>query len=300
MVELLILPDPEAVKRSKRAAALEALQRAHESMPPPATVPVAPARGDTPLDAAGLYASLHPSSASAHLSSPADESGRDGDAVLRYVRDLLAGQHGRRGNEKEKQGSRLVDAKLKGKAVLLDDPRAVLRAMRTSKKRAKRDAKRRADRPTLTRKQMRQLDALSARASPPAQLHKDTVHEQHRNWLAYAEAILSEMDRDEVHLLKRALARGMRASTIELHGAKLCVHRSWCPDYVGISGIAISESANTIQLASFDDRDAERIARVRTIPTRGTVFCVELSQSLATSLGAHGMTSLEVGSLSRM
>jgi RNase P/RNase MRP subunit p29 len=135
---------------------------------------------------------------------------------------------------------------------------------------------------------------LDAAAAPPSGPHESDIAEQHKHWLAYAEDVLTPMSRVELAHFAAALARGMRSSPIEMHGAMLHVERSRCPLYVGVRGVVIAESAHTVQLVSLEGGDGPR---VRTIPTRGSVFSVELPGALMQSLYAKGMPSLQVGFL---
>ncbi|KAJ1626885.1 hypothetical protein T492DRAFT_1029565, partial [Pavlovales sp. CCMP2436] len=300
MVQLLSLepepaPDPVVEQRSRRARALESLERAHGAtlVAPVTPAPAGPARAQAGVGASAIYAALDEALASAHLCAARAPVACDRDDVFRYAKGLLVGELGRRGNAEEKASARIVESKLKGKAVLLDDPRVLRRNSRAKR----RSGAQRVERPTLTRRMRREVEARAGPTSTP--LQGASVVSQHRSWTAYAESAAGEMSRDEANQLARTLSRGLRGSPLEMHGAMLRVSRSRCPSYVGVSGILIEQSAHTVKLASvgFADESGRQQARTCTIPLRGSAFAVELSKGLAQALFARGVASLEVGSI---
>lgn len=329
MVYLLPEPAPPATpadieaaaQASRRARALEALDRAHGPAAPALAAPAD--QGDlgqtraAPIDTSVLYAPLSDAvSSSRVVGRVRGEHSREN--VSAYVCGLLVGEQGRRGNEEEQKVARINDAKLKGKAVHLDDPRVLLRAKRAAKR--QRAKQQRGTRIALSRSKRKalQADALPASAdlamahwNQPASVslsnasflgsvREQDASDQHRNWQTHAEAVLAAMSRDDVSQLAHALKRGVRGSPLELHGARLRVSHSCCASYVNLSGMLVSESARTVQLLSFvDGADGQRHGRTRTIPTRGSVFALELTDSLERLLAARGHAGpLEINSFS--
>ncbi|KAJ2501025.1 RNase P/RNase MRP complex subunit [Coemansia sp. RSA 1972] len=93
----------------------------------------------------------------------------------------------------------------------------------------------------------------------------------HRLWTKYINSLFG--DRDIASQLadakqqQQALGRLIKA---DLHGAKLAVERSKCPNFVGISGIVAQETKNAFKLITPDDR-------LVVVPKTRCVFALELS-----------------------
>ncbi|KAJ1779943.1 RNase P/RNase MRP complex subunit [Coemansia sp. RSA 518] len=93
----------------------------------------------------------------------------------------------------------------------------------------------------------------------------------HRLWTKYISSLFG--DRDIASQLadakqqQQALGRLIKA---DLHGAKLSVERSKCPNFVGISGIVAQETKNAFKLITPDNR-------LVVVPKTRCVFALELS-----------------------
>lgn len=66
----------------------------------------------------------------------------------------------------------------------------------------------------------------------------------------------------------------------DLHGAKVLVTRSKCPSLVGISGIVVIDTKNTLKILGEDDK-------LRTVPKSECIFVIELGNLELTVVGKH-------------
>lgn len=98
--------------------------------------------------------------------------------------------------------------------------------------------------------------------------HKEQKYELylplHELWVSYIEELLQAVGRGEGKGTNQA-QMNQRLLKADFHGSIMKVERSKCPSYVGIEGILLLETQNTLQLICKDNL-------IRTVPKANSVF----------------------------
>ncbi|KAJ1836074.1 RNase P/RNase MRP complex subunit [Coemansia sp. RSA 2711] len=111
---------------------------------------------------------------------------------------------------------------------------------------------RRSQRKRITAKEKRRLKIYEL----PAEARRYALFlPLHRLWTKYISTLLGDKDvAEQMADLKQQQQLLGRLLKADLHGAKLEVERSKCPNFVGLAGIVAQETKNAFKLITQDDR----------------------------------------------
>jgi len=201
-------------------------------------------RADADSAARDREPGLGPASAAAIVASASAFS------VTKMVMDMLP-SHG---------AAAVVEGKLATRPVMLDNP--------PTKSKMRENI--RAKGPRLSRRQLKEL-GLMRTVQTEGCTFADFIP-LHQLWCNYIDELVGPAG--------AGLAMADKLAKADYHGACFRVVRSKSPELIGITGIVIQETENTLRLICQDDRP-------RTVPKRNSVFTLRYGGTLVTVHGNH-------------
>lgn len=161
----------------------------------------------------------------------------------------------------------LVEKKKVDNGLLLEVRNQVLVMSATS--RGKRPARRKPLKNKLTAKMKKKMKLFEI---PKEEQKYDLYLSIHQLWKGYI--------RDLLRGASNLSTMNNKLTKADFHGCLLTVSQSKCPTYVGISGIVVQETHNTLKLICKDDR-------LRSVPKAGSIFTFTLDQVEFSLYGNH-------------
>eukprot|EP00742_Colponemidia_sp_Colp-10_P007823 GILJ01008437.1.p1 GENE.GILJ01008437.1~~GILJ01008437.1.p1 ORF type:complete len:266 (+),score=41.03 GILJ01008437.1:33-830(+) len=179
--------------------------------------------------------------------------------VDKFVKDIVK-------NHNQNSVDSIVNAKLAGKALLLDNPQTAFSLEAAQQKKRQRDA--------MNEKRMgvRERKSRSMYNIEEQAIKYELFVPLHQLWVQYMQDLIGTTDNE--------LTICMKLLKADLHGAVIKVIRSRIPSYVGMCGIVVQETEHAFKLITSTNS-------IKLILKAGTVFTLQLGSHVVTLYGEH-------------